>query len=131
MKKKIILQTFESNDTETYGKLDLLWLPNHKDIYTLEPKKGDYRQNCCIPQGLYNCRKYTSNDHKDVWKVLDVPGRTDILIHVGNYAKDTKGCILVGLGIEEDKHMITYSKKAIEYLRSILKDENFCLEVKR
>lgn len=128
---KIILQRFPNeNDQITFGKLYLDWIPDHKDIYTLEPPKGDYGKGYCIPQGLYNVRKYYSKAHPDVWKVLNVPGREDILIHIGNYPSDTTGCILVGLGIEEDVHMITNSRYAIKYLRSILGENSFSLEVK-
>ena len=33
--------------------------------------------------------------HKGIIEVCDVPGFTDILIHIGNTAKDTRGCILL------------------------------------
>jgi hypothetical protein len=34
--------------------------------------------------------------HKGMIELHDVPGFTDILIHIGNTEKDTAGCILVG-----------------------------------
>ena len=34
--------------------------------------------------------------------VQDVPNRDYILFHRGNTAKDTRGCILVGLGSQQD-----------------------------
>lgn len=64
---------------------------------TLElPWKNNEAQVSCIPDGIY---KYTPH----LWKgkyptvhLLDVPSRSDILIHFGNFLKDIKGCILVG-----------------------------------
>lgn len=50
----------------------------------------------CIPQGLYECEVVYTQKFGRVPLVKDVPGRTDILLHIGNFAKDTTGCILVG-----------------------------------
>ena len=59
----------------------------------------------CIPTGLYECKKrqswaftYSSTNLPDdiVWEVQDTKGRTDILIHWGNWEKDTTGCVLIG-----------------------------------
>ena len=141
LNKKITLQRFV-HDKVTFGKLTLEWLPEHKDIYTIElPWKDNKTSVSCVPQGLYNCRPYTSAKYKNVWKILEVPGREAILIHsgnfacdvklqVGNHSSDTEGCIMVGLGIEEKVPMITRSKEAMDYLRGLLGSDNFSIEVK-
>lgn len=60
----------------------------------------------------------------DVFKIHDVPGRTDIEFHPGNLLKDTKGCPLPGLereiretvdGMEPRK--VLYSGKAMELMK--------------
>jgi len=57
-----------------------------------------------IPTGRYQVIKYFSPDHNE-----DVPclvGVTDfeyIELHVGNYPRDTKGCILLGTGKAPDE----------------------------
>lgn len=59
-----------------------------------------YRNNqvniSCIPVGKYGCRLRTSQKYGKHLEVLEVPNRSDILIHVGNFPKDTKGCLLIG-----------------------------------
>ena len=66
-------------------------------FYTLElPYKNNEFQISCIPKGTYNVEKRYSTKYKNHFHVLDVPNRTYILIHSGNYNTHTKGCILVG-----------------------------------
>lgn len=53
-----------------------------------------------IPPGVYEAYKRVSPRYERLlWTLKDVPGRTDILIHQGNYATDSTGCIIVGEGI--------------------------------
>jgi Family of unknown function (DUF5675) len=73
---------------------------------TLElPYLGNRTLISCIPKGTYEVKKHNSPTFGKCFKLFDVPGRTDILIHKGNFNKDTKGCILVGkdfIDINED-----------------------------
>ena len=139
---KITLKRF-LHDKVTFGKITLEWIPNCPDIYTIELAGGGGGIGYCITQGLYNCIPHNSADHPETWELLNVPGRTEILIHVGNYAlpyidkngihkpSDTKGCILVGFGINESVPMIERSEDAIAYLRNTIGiNENFIIEVK-
>jgi hypothetical protein len=98
--------------------LELPWLKNQHNI-------------SCIPAGKYNVIKYVRPDtKKKCFWVKDVPGRTGILIHSGNYATglkvDTLGCILVGLrfnDINQDGHMdVIDSDKALTTLLTLLPD---------
>jgi Family of unknown function (DUF5675) len=62
--------------------------------------------------------------------VLDVPGRDYILIHPGNFPKDTEGCILVGE--QPLKDAIGSSRLAFQELMLLLQSEsdNISLVVK-
>lgn len=51
-------------------------------------------------------------------RLLNVPGYDGILIHVGNYATQSAGCILVG--INDVKGMVTHSKETFTKLYKIL-----------
>ena len=55
----------------------------------------------CIPEGIYRVKKHNSPKFGKTFWVKDVPGRSAILIHPGNYHYHTLGCILVGLDQED------------------------------
>ena len=67
----------------TSNTLELLWEDNEFQI-------------SCIPFGTYKCSPRTSEKFGKHYLVEDVKDRDAILIHVGNYTKDTHGCILLG-----------------------------------
>ena len=68
--------------------------------YSLElPWRDNARNISCIPVGEYRCHKSYSSKHGHVVRLVDVPNRSDILIHAGNQPSDTQGCILPGLDI--------------------------------
>lgn len=51
-----------------------------------------------IPAGIYKVRKTMSPRFKRILpEILNVPNFTGVRIHEGNTAKDTDGCLLVGL----------------------------------
>lgn len=99
---------------------------------TLElPNKGNRKNISCIPCGSYSCVKGKSPSKNmqlngEVFKVLGVPGRDNILIHIGNYLTDTLGCILVGKYY--NNNMISSSTEAMKKLLKELPDE-FILEI--
>jgi hypothetical protein len=64
---------------------------------TLErPWRNNRTDISCIPPGEYKCRFKNSKKHGPVYEILNVPGRTNILIHKGNKVSHTKGCIIIG-----------------------------------
>ncbi len=64
---------------------------------TLEREWKDNKRNIsCIPVGVYTCKRIDSPKFGDTFKVLRVPGRTDILFHKGNIEDDSHGCIVIG-----------------------------------
>jgi len=100
------------------------------------PDNGNQRNTSCIPEGAYVVQKHNSPTKGECFHVLDVPGRTDILIHVGNYAAghriDTMGCILPGAGFQDinnDGNIDVFnSRVTMDRLLEIL-PENFTLHI--
>jgi hypothetical protein len=85
------------------------------------PWKDNEKEISCIPEGEYEFHRYSSAKYKNVWKLENVPGRTDILIHAGNTIADFKGCI--GAGRTYYNNGIYMSQDAIDLLRHNLPDK--------
>ena len=97
-------------------------------LQTLErPWVFNERRVSCIPTGTYLVKHHVSPKFGQCFKVQDVKGRSDILIHSGNVVADTLGCILVGLtsGSVDDSSsaMICNSRKAMAVLLALIEKE--------
>ena len=47
------------------------------------------------------CRKITSPSLGECIEIMEVPGRTHIRIHKGNFTSQIKGCVLVGEALKD------------------------------
>jgi hypothetical protein len=98
----IIRDTFSE-----FSTLGQLFLNGESFCDTLElPWKDNQKRISCIPEGEYKvrirvARESASRDYVHLL-VQDVPNRDYILFHRGNSAKDTRGCILVGQGSQQN-----------------------------
>ena len=104
------------SETSTIGKL---YLNGELMCDTLEnPWLDNQRNISCIPAGQYNVRLRLARESatRDYLHLLvqEVPNRSYILFHIGNTAKDTQGCILVGLKREQD--FVSNSRLAMDLL---------------
>lgn len=111
-----------------------------------EIKKKKKAGETAIPTGTYKIRMDISSPRfsKSNWyikncngarmpRLKDVPGYDGVLIHCGNTAKDTEGCILVGKN--DVKGMVTKSKDYFLKLYNIMyavykKGENIEITIK-
>ena len=67
-----------------------------------------------IPAGKYKVKKtYSQRFQKKLPEILNVPGFTGVRIHSGNTAKDTDGCLL--LGLNKTKGAVLNSKNAMAF----------------
>jgi hypothetical protein len=105
---------------------------------TLEnPWLNNYNDISCIPEGIYKVERDTEGKHQ-FYKLTNTINRLNIEIHIGNFARDTAGCILFGenwafrtpKGAQEQELSITYSARTLDKLLKIL-PEKFELEILR
>jgi len=98
----ILRDTF--SDESTIGEL---FLNGERFCDTLElPYRDNQRSISCIPVGKYKVRlRYPRESATRNYLHLlveDVKDRSYILFHRGNTAKDSRGCILVGMTSKQD-----------------------------
>lgn len=134
---------FSSDDKQTKGELTVT--EDGEVTYsckTLElPWRDNERMISCIPDGFYVVKRHISPTFGECFHVTNVPNRSHILFHAGNYAgsvnprtgvPDTKGCILPGKAfadIDGDGLCdVTSSGPTMRELLRVLPDE-FELEI--
>jgi len=127
---KMLLKRIAQGDDGTFGVLINSYYPF---ALTLEDAWHDNKSNIsCIPTGKYKCIRKNSPHHGEVFEVLAVEGRFNILFHRGNSTEDTEGCILIGEQFEviNGKQMILHSGNGFDEFMRILKGYNeFDLEI--
>jgi hypothetical protein len=86
-----------------------------------------------IPAGRYDVIPYFSPAHQHTCFLLkDVPGHVGVEIHIGNYLRDTSGCILIAskFSLFEDVEMIEGSTHEFNHLWGKYGKTGFSLDVR-
>ena len=105
--------------TET-AVLGSLYLNGAFICYTLENAAK------AIPCGMYTVQNSKSPKFKRELPLLHnekVPASRGIRIHVGNTAKDSQGCVLVGMGRSTEKSSVTESTNAEVMVTMLCRNE--------
>lgn len=104
--KAVISRKYDNNQTR--GRLVVFEGDKVRlQVLTLElPWNNNQVSFSCIPEGTYETTKIYSPKFGKCFLVNDIPDRTAIEIHKGNYASlmglsDTSGCILLGMAFED------------------------------
>lgn len=139
-KLELLLKRVKLSDAYTEGEL---YIDGEKFCDTIEDKVRDVNRNgildnnepkvygqTAIPYGRYRITLSVQSPRFSksplyrfcngfLPRLLDVPGFSGILIHIGNTAKDSHGCILVGIKIKDG--FISKSTKTFKALYEVLK----------
>lgn len=117
---KGVLIRLDDNDSEqtlgqlyVYDGLDLVF-----QCKTLELPWGENKNNISrIPEGTYKVKRRTSKKFGEHYHITEVEGRKYILMHVGNYYNQTRGCVLIGqkfIDVNNDGHLdVVVSRQTI------------------
>lgn len=116
---KLILHRQIFSDKSSVGTL---YVNGLKECHTLEDKDRRLEEGgekvygeTAIPRNTYKVVITYSNRFKQPMPLLvDVPGFEGIRIHPGNTDQNTEGCILVGVGVGQDR--LYNSRQAYERL---------------
>jgi Family of unknown function (DUF5675) len=108
------------------------WLLDSSGNGTAHTLEHSYDLKPKLPAGTYKCVRGKHQLHGGIpfetFEVTGVAGHSGILFHVGNYNKDSDGCILLGAGTLPG--MITNSRLAFALFMDSLRGINeFTLEV--
>jgi hypothetical protein len=105
------------------------WLNGVKECYYLEPSRNTpfYSGHPCIEAGTYQV-VLTMSPHLGYVcpEVLNVPGRTEIRWHIGNYPKEVLGCCVVGTALGTNQ--VENSRTAFDALMAKLEGQNILAE---
>lgn len=96
MRKATLVRDY-STDT-SLGTFGIYKSDSGFSCYILErPGTGDHP---CIPTGTYEVKKLKHPLHGLCYEVLDVPGRTAILLHAANWYQELLGCLAPGRSVQ-------------------------------
>ena len=88
----------------------------------MRPKGQKIAGKTAIPSGMYRVKKTFSPRFKKILpEILEVEGFSGVRIHAGNTAKDTEGCLL--LGLNKTKGAVINSQDAMAFFMDRTPDE--------
>ncbi|QGY39656.1 hypothetical protein GM415_05835 [Pseudodesulfovibrio cashew] len=129
--KSLDLLRIEQGEDGTFG---VLRLDGKAWCVTLEPQDlGNAENVSCIPAGRYVCRRVHSPHFGETFQIADVPGRSHILLHAGNVAGDTRGCVLLGRrfgSLEGCRAVLDSGRTVAEFMAELAGEDEFSLVVR-
>lgn len=126
---RAIMSRFDSSAQGTFSRFTC----KNLSLFTTErPWNNNAKGNSCIPAGIYEVKWHKSPKFGWCYKVCNVPGRSEILIHSGNFYWHSYGCILPAkkLGYIEGKKAGLISRPAVSLLNSFFNKQSFILEIR-
>lgn len=91
-----IVELVRLEESYEYGTFGVLVINKEVFCVTLEPADNlNQQQISSIPCQQYICERVVSPNFGNTFEVKNVPGRSNVLFHAGNFISNTKGCILL------------------------------------
>jgi len=122
---KVILQRVTPQAQSSNGTFGV-WTNDDKPLFvTLElPWEDNQKDISCVPAGTYHVVKvYSEHFKRYVYKLMNVPNRDNVEIHIGNTVKDILGCIVLGMNYSMTEYGIVNSTIAFNSFMSIMPSE--------
>jgi len=135
--KTITIHRTQTWDQGTFGNVII----NRQVLFTGElPWRDNVKDFSCIPAGIYEASiVWSPKFRKLLYLLKDVPGRSEVRIHNGNYCGDkikgykshVEGCIILGLRNEvlRDQLAVTNSKIALENFMAYTDGEDLQIKI--
>lgn len=135
-KPHAILTREPSTTNETLGTLVAV---NGKNVFACKTLELPWLNNrpmvSCIPPGIYTVKKvFWLRKLKSFYQVQNVPGRSGIFMHEGNYYFNYEGCIGLGKTIadlnKDGEKDITDTLATVKQFESFMEGKEFTLEIR-
>lgn len=134
------LATLTRFDTSLEGTFGILRCEDFHIYISELPWRNNERSKSCIPEGIYTASWHNSPRFGFTYRIQQVPGRSEILLHSGNYAgsvdhkylSNSHGCLLpaMKLGYLSGQKAGLMSVVAVKSLFRFFNKEPFRLEIK-
>jgi hypothetical protein len=135
VQKAIIIRERRS-DQGTEGR----WISGAFSCFSLElPWRDNKRGISCVPAGTYVAKMVRTPKHGLIYMLQNVPGRSAILEHSGNWAGDVskgyrshvQGCILLGKyrGTSQGQRAVIVSRPAVKAMMAAMHNEDVELTI--
>jgi Family of unknown function (DUF5675) len=120
---ELTLTRIDFREASTIGELDIEGV---NICWTLELPNKDGLPGSCIPQGRYPVVLAPSpkfEQSTEPWiqqyasrmpHIIQIPDRSEIMLHWGNDPADTDGCVLLGLSHPDNQDWVGSSRPAFE-----------------
>jgi hypothetical protein len=119
-----VVELLRQEEDFDYGTFGVLKINKKMFCWTLEPPDNlNVKNISSIPEQQYICERYVSRTYGETFTVTNVPGRSYVLIHPGNIAKDTRGCIILGqiIGTLKNKRAVLNSGATFRAFMNIMR----------
>jgi hypothetical protein len=127
----VVLKRGHSDDKQQLGDLTTKG-------FTAKTMELSYKNNAknisAIPKGTYTCKwTFSPRFMRYTYEVLNVPNRTGIRFHEGNYFFQINGCVMLGThftDLNKDRHAdLANSRKTIKAFEQHMGKKDFILQI--